>query len=68
MTREPRKRHYVSKNVLTLAWPLFRYSIARDAYVLRYIGSTRGPVLKQERRKRQRAFLGRERRGRLVLS
>ena len=29
-----------------LAAPMFRYSYSRDAYVLRVVGGSRGPVLK----------------------
>jgi hypothetical protein len=45
-----------------LVRPLFRYSLSRDAYVLRLIGNSRGPVLRRERRARQRDFNGPERR------
>jgi hypothetical protein len=30
--------------------PMLRYSSARDAFVLRVVGSHRGPVLRRERR------------------
>ncbi len=39
-----------------------RYSAARDAYVLRGVGRRVGPVLRLDRRRRQR-FDGVERRG-----
>jgi hypothetical protein len=42
--------------------PLFRYSYGRDAFVLRGIGGSRGPVLRLERRRRQRPFDGGDRR------
>ncbi|HYB22602.1 MAG TPA: hypothetical protein VED41_02315 [Solirubrobacteraceae bacterium] len=42
--------------------PLLRYSTTRDAYVLRAIGGSRGPVLRRERRRRGRPFDGTERR------
>lgn len=48
--------------MIVMLRPLFRYSLARDAYVLRLIGSTRGPVLRRERRHEQRAHSGPERR------
>ena len=32
--------------------PLFRYSRSRDAYVLRAVGQTRGPVLRPRRTSR----------------
>lgn len=41
----PRQRHPVSPATVRLLSPLFRYSIGRDAYVLRGIGNRRGPVL-----------------------
>jgi hypothetical protein len=48
-------------------WPLFRYSRTRDAHVLRVIGHWHGPVLKLERRRTQRTFIGPDRRGRLII-
>jgi hypothetical protein len=43
--------------------PLLRYSITRDAYVLRAVGQSLGPVLRVDRRhRRQPAFEGVERR------
>jgi hypothetical protein len=43
--------------------PLLRYSHARDAYVLRGVGSNLGPVLRLDRRQQRRAaFEGMERR------
>jgi hypothetical protein len=66
MTRTPRRRHYVSRSTLVLVKPLFRYSLGRDAYVLRGIGSSRGPVLRRERRRAQREWAGTERR-RLII-
>jgi hypothetical protein len=32
--------------------PLFRYSYSRDAYVLRGLGRSVGPVLREDRRRR----------------
>ena len=44
--------------------PLFRYSYSRDAFVLRLIGRSLGPVLRPDRRLRaKRSFEGIERRG-----
>jgi hypothetical protein len=44
--------------------PAFRYSRTRDAYVLRAIGNTRGPVLRIDRRAGSgRSFDGADRRG-----
>ena len=40
--------------------PLFRYSYSRDAYILRGIGTKRGPVL-QERRTEARVAVASER-------
>jgi hypothetical protein len=48
--------------MLALARPLFRYSLSRDAYVMRVIGNTHGPVLRRERRHGQREHAGPERR------
>jgi hypothetical protein len=41
----PRPRTPVSRTKLLLARPFFRYSYWRDAYVLRVVGNSRGPVL-----------------------
>lgn len=62
MVRSRRPRHYVSRVTLLLLRPLFRPSRSRDAYVLRVIGGSRGPVLRRERRRRQRGHPGPERR------
>lgn len=45
----PRPRHLVGKRTLRLVKPFFRYSRVRDAYVLRGIGRSRGPVLRLKR-------------------
>jgi hypothetical protein len=45
-----RKRHYIARHWLLLLRPAFRYSHSRDAYVLRGVGATYGPVLRAERR------------------
>jgi hypothetical protein len=43
--------------------PVLRYSATRDAFVLRGVGSHRGPVLRPDRRRRaQSAFEGIDRR------
>jgi hypothetical protein len=39
----------VNGPALTLLWPLFRYSMSRDAYVLRLVGNRAGPVLVRRR-------------------
>lgn len=62
MVRAQRPRHYVSSTTLMLMRPVFRYSSSRDAYVLRLIGNSSGPVLRRERRSKQRDFAGPERR------
>jgi hypothetical protein len=62
MVRAQRPRHYISGMTLVLTRPLFRYSVSRDAYVLRLIGNSSGPVLRRERRHVQREFAGPERR------
>ena len=48
-----RTRRYVAKYWLTLFGPLFRYSYSRNAYVLRGVGGSRGPVLREDRRRRR---------------
>ncbi len=58
----PRPRRYVPQLTLMLVRPLFRYSPSRDAHVLRVIGNSRGPVLRQERRHGQLDHAGPERR------
>jgi hypothetical protein len=66
MVRARRPRHYVSRFTLVLVRPLFRYSISRDAYVLRVIGNSHGPVLRRERRRVQREHAGPERRALVI--
>jgi hypothetical protein len=62
MVRAQRPRHYVSGMTLMLVRPMFRYSLSRDAYVMRVIGNTSGPVLRRERRHQARDYAGPERR------
>jgi hypothetical protein len=58
-----RPRRYVARHWLWLLRPLFRYSHVREAFVLRGVGSSFGPVLRAERRARRRTrFKGAERR------
>jgi hypothetical protein len=45
-----RTRHYVASRWLALLRPFFRYSYSRDAFVLRGVGRSFGPVLRAERR------------------
>lgn len=48
MTRtNARPRKQVSGLMMMLLRPFFRYSITRDAYVLRIIGNRVGPVLQR---------------------
>ena len=59
-----RPRRYTAPHWLTLLRPLLRYSANRDAYVLRGVGGSIGPVLRPDRRSRQAgAFDGVDRRG-----
>lgn len=46
MPRTQRPRREVSPATLACLRPFFRYSYSRDAFVLRAIGNTRGPVLR----------------------
>ncbi|MGD0454573.1 MAG: hypothetical protein ABSB69_13335 [Solirubrobacteraceae bacterium] len=50
---------------LLILRPLLRYSITREAFVLRVIGNSAGPVLRADRRRRLRRqrFDGIDRRG-----
>jgi hypothetical protein len=50
MRRYRRRRRYVGSATLTLAGPVLRYSIRRDAYVLRVVGRRFGPVLRHRSR------------------
>ncbi len=60
-----RPRRYVSPVTLTAMRPVLRYSSTRDAFVLRVVGSHRGPVLRRERRiARQSEYEGPDRRNR----
>ncbi len=59
-----RPRKYVSPVALTVMRPMLRYSSTRDAFVLRVVGSYRGPVLRRERRiAPESAYDGPDRRG-----
>jgi hypothetical protein len=57
-----RPRRYVARHWLLLLRPLFRYSEVRDAYVLRAVGRSLGPVLRVDRRCRSRRVIEVERR------
>ncbi|HTU79716.1 MAG TPA: hypothetical protein VMF09_13240 [Solirubrobacteraceae bacterium] len=49
-----RPRRYVARRWLLLMRPWLRYSLARDAYVLRGVGRHIGPVLRPDRRRQAR--------------
>jgi hypothetical protein len=58
-----RPRRYVARFWLVLFRPFLRYSVTRDAFVLRVVGRSAGPVLRPNRRRHRRAsFEGAERR------
>lgn len=50
MPRSPRHRRYIGRRTLLFLRPFYRYSYARDAYVLRIVGRRMGPVLAVDRR------------------
>jgi hypothetical protein len=45
MRTSPRPRRPVNPALLKLLAPVFRYSLQRDAYILRAVGGHYGPVL-----------------------
>ena len=53
MRSASRPRRYVARSWLLLFRPVLRYSVTRDAYVLRFVGSSVGPVLRPNRRQRR---------------
>ena len=58
-----RPRRYIHRFWLLLLRPLLRFSVSRDAFVLRGVGNHLGPVLRPDRRARgRRHFDGVERR------
>ena len=59
-----RPRRYIPRVAFIVLRPLLRHSLMRDAYVLRAIGNRFGPVLREDRRGRQRSFEGPDRRRR----
>ena len=62
-----RPRRYVASRWLVLLTPVLRYSVTRDAYLLRVVGSRMGPVLRVDRRVQRRSRLeGPERRSRAL--
>jgi hypothetical protein len=63
MRTHQRRRRFVAPHWLLVLKPVLRYSTTRDAYVLRGIGNSKGPVLRVDRRRRGRsAYVGAERR------
>jgi hypothetical protein len=62
-----RPRRYIDRRLLMALKPVLRYSAVRDAYVLRLVGSELGPVLRENRRTRNRRYFeGPERRTRVA--
>jgi hypothetical protein len=58
-----RPRRYVARHWLLILRAFFRYSATRDAFVLRLVGNSTGPVLRPDRRRRSRqSFEGVDRR------
>jgi hypothetical protein len=63
MRTQERPRRYVARHWLLLLRPVVRYSVTRDAFVLRVVGRSAGPVLRVDRRGRHRpVYDGHERR------
>lgn len=63
MRTQQRPRRYVAPHWLSVLKAVLRYSTTRDAYVLRAIGNSKGPVLRVDRRRRGRSsYAGAERR------
>jgi hypothetical protein len=62
MTNIGRPRQYVSAARLYAMFPVLRFSYERGAYVLRFVGESRGPVLRKNQRRRQQEFTGPDRR------
>jgi hypothetical protein len=63
MRSKVRPRRYIARHWLLILRPLLRFSLTRDAFVLRGIGNRAGPVLRPDRRgRRRRRYEGAERR------
>lgn len=58
MRTQQRPRRYVSRPWLMALKPMLRYSATRDAFVMRAIGNSAGPVLRADRRKTHRSQYG----------
>jgi hypothetical protein len=52
----------VGRLTLIIFRPLLRHSIGRDAYVLRVVGDSLGPVLREDHRRQQLPINGPDRR------
>jgi hypothetical protein len=64
MRSKVRPRRYIARHWLLILRPLLRFSLSRDAFVLRVIGDRAGPVLRPDRRRHsRRRYEGVERRG-----
>lgn len=50
-----RPRRYVGRHWLLICRPILRYSTTRDAFVVRLVGNSTGPVLRPDRRRNRRA-------------
>ena len=64
MRKVARPRRYISRSLFTVMRPLLRHSVGRDAFVLRVVGNSYGPVLRVDRRGRSTEFTGADRRRR----
>jgi len=53
-SRQPRERRHIGALGLLVLRPFLRYSESRDAYILRAVGRTRGPVFVRHRLPRRR--------------
>ncbi|HWY90167.1 MAG TPA: hypothetical protein VNY31_05790 [Solirubrobacteraceae bacterium] len=62
MRTAARPRRYVAQHWLMVLRPVFRYSTTRDAFVLRILGNSTGPVLRLDRRRSRQSFEGVDRR------
>lgn len=63
MRSASRPRRYVARHWLLIMRPVLRFSATRDAFVLRAVGNSAGPVLRPDRRRRRRiSFEGVDRR------
>jgi hypothetical protein len=57
-----RPRHYVARRWLLMLKPVLRYSHTREAFILRGVGASVGPVLRLDRRRAKRTVDGADRR------